>query len=139
MHSSSGLILWFGESSSWRKNRDYLTIGLNDGHINVDLNLDINNKRGHNLNSKRFIVNNTRIDDGQWHRLNVIRIGQQIIIHIDDNITVRGLIDGDEHNYHDNNNVQSALYLGKFFFVKDDSIRIFSKFFTHTHTSIQVD
>ncbi|KAH7640417.1 pikachurin-like protein [Dermatophagoides farinae] len=113
--SSSGLILWFGESSSWRKNRDYLTIGLNDGHINVDLNLDINNKRGHNLNSKRFIVNNTRIDDGQWHRLNVIRIGQQIIIHIDDNITVRGLIDGDEHDHHDNNNnnnVQSALYLG---------------------------
>ncbi|XP_027198561.2 pikachurin-like [Dermatophagoides pteronyssinus] len=104
--SSSGLILWFGESSLHR-NRDYLTIGLNDGLINVDIKLSVN-KHGHNYYSKRFIANHTRIDDGQWHRLDFIRIGRQILIHIDDNITVRGLING-EHNQL---NAQSALYLG---------------------------
>ena len=116
--SSSGLILWFGESSLHR-NRDYLTIGLNDGLINVDIKLSVN-KHGHNYYSKRFIANHTRIDDGQWHRLDFIRIGRQILIHIDDNITVRGLING-EHNQL---NAQSALYLGMFII---EEFSIFSK------------
>lgn len=96
--SSSGLILWYGESL--RKSRDYILIGLNDGHVNVDVNLGNGNFR--------FAVNGTRVDDGQWHRLDLARFGRQIQIQIDRYITIRGLIKGEKNQL----NVQSALYLG---------------------------
>ncbi|UXI17871.1 putative splicing factor [Sarcoptes scabiei] len=113
LNNSSGLILWFGRSSN--KIGDYLSIGLNDGTINVDINLGDGNSR--------FILNETRIDNGQWHQLDLIRFKRKIFIQLDrldrlsssltnqensNRASIKGLIGGRSTQL----NVQSALYLG---------------------------
>ena len=97
--SSNGLILWFGET--YRKSKDYLAVGLKYGHLNININLGSGD---HQLS-----FNVTRIDDGQWHEIDIIRYGKQMFIRIDHNVAIRGNIQGDKSQL----DINSALFLGK--------------------------
>lgn len=96
--SSNGLILWLGDTS--RTNKDYLSIGLNGGHLIININLG--------SGDYKLAFNISRIDDGQWHELDLVRTGKQIFVRIDHNVAVRGVIGGDKIQL----DVKDALFLG---------------------------
>lgn len=98
-NSSNGLILWLGDTS--RVNKDYLSIGLNGGHLIININLG--------SGDYKLAFNISRIDDGQWHELDLVRTGKQIFVRIDHNVAVRGVISGDKSQL----DVKDALFLGK--------------------------
>lgn len=100
--SSNGLILWLGDVSRQQqsKKHDYLAIGLDQGHLNININLG--------SGDYHLTFNVTRIDDGQWHELDLVRTAKQIFVRIDHNVAVRGMINGDKSRL----DVMNSLYLG---------------------------
>ena len=93
------MIFWLGDLL--KANKDYLFIGLLEGHLNININ----------LGSGDYLLafNVTRIDDGQWHQIDIVRSMKQIFVRIDHNVAVRGIIGGDKNQL----NVKEALFLGK--------------------------
>lgn len=86
-------------------NKDYLSIGLNGGHLMININLG--------SGDYKLAFNISRIDDGQWHELDLVRTGKQIFVRIDHNVAVRGVISGDKNQL----DVKDALFLGKCYFL----------------------
>ena len=62
--SSNGMLFWTGEEKM-SSSSDYLALGLKDGHAQF----------GFNLGSGEVVItyNETRIDDGNWHKIRVQR------------------------------------------------------------------
>ncbi|KAJ1521249.1 hypothetical protein ONE63_002932 [Megalurothrips usitatus] len=89
--ASSGLVLWMGRHPEEDDGEvqavhqrhgvhpsfghDFLAVGIQDGlvHLRVDLG-----------SGELFLgYNLTRVNDGQWHRVNVVRRGQEATISVD--------------------------------------------------------
>lgn len=61
----SGLILWTGRFEDTQDSRDYLALGIKDGYLHLRYNLG---------SGETYIVfNDTKIDDGNWHRVKASR------------------------------------------------------------------
>ncbi len=60
----NGLIFWTSEEDM-TSSSDYLALGLKDGHVQF----------GYNLGSGEVVIifNQTRIDDGKWHKIRAQR------------------------------------------------------------------
>src|SRR5699024_11047621 len=95
----NGLILWFGKTMP-PLTRDYLAVGLNDGHLNLDIDLG--------SGSSKLVFNETRLDDGQWHEVDIVRYGRRVFLRVDNSIAVRGVIGGAKSQL----DVATGLYLG---------------------------
>lgn len=68
-------------------------------HININLG----------SGDYKLAFNVTRIDDGQWHQVDIVRSAKQIFVRIDHSVAVRGVIGGTKSEL----NVRDALLLGK--------------------------
>ena len=65
-----GMLLWTGEDTM-SSSSDYLALGLKDGKVRF----------GFNLGSGEIIItyNDTRIDDGEWHKIKAHRYGKLLV------------------------------------------------------------
>ncbi|KAI5711140.1 hypothetical protein M8J75_014484 [Diaphorina citri] len=94
--SSSGLILWTGSSQS----KDFLALGIHNGYAHVMYNLG---------NGEVLLENNqTKINNGVWHRLTVHRTGKQCLIRIDTDYSMQSISGGKFEQL----NTDSGLYVG---------------------------
>jgi len=79
---------------------DWFGIGLIDGHLHLAYNLG--------SGQVEIVYNVTRIDDGQWHNLDIARYKREASIKVDENITVKGISPGSQSQL----NINSGLFLG---------------------------
>ncbi|XP_015907469.1 pikachurin [Parasteatoda tepidariorum] len=95
----SGLILWTGKKDM-SASADYLALGLRDGYLHFQ----------YNLGSGEVIIvyNSTKLDDGKWHTVRIIRVEQEGSLTVDKGFTVTGVSPGLLNQL----NVNNGLYLG---------------------------
>lgn len=63
--SPNGLITWTGRNEMKQTFGDFLALGIKDGYLHLRYNLG----SGETL----IVFNETRVDDGNWHRVKVMR------------------------------------------------------------------
>nr|XP_024216037.1 pikachurin-like [Halyomorpha halys] len=98
--SPSGLILWTGRSDLSQASSDYLALGVKDGYLHMRYNLG---------SGETFIVfNDTKIDDGMWHRVKATRNEQEGSLTIDHGETVTSKSPGKLKQL----NTNTGLYVG---------------------------
>ncbi|CAH1394296.1 unnamed protein product [Nezara viridula] len=98
--SPSGLILWTGRSDLSQVSSDYLALGVKDGYLHMRYNLG---------SGETFIVfNDTKIDDGMWHRVRATRNEQEGSLTIDHGETVTSKSPGKLKQL----NTNTGLYIG---------------------------
>ncbi|XP_046662292.1 pikachurin [Homalodisca vitripennis] len=78
--ASSGLLLWSGGPEQTRGVTDFLALGIKDGFLHMRYNLG----SGEAL----MTLNNSRVDDGHWHRLKATRNGQEGWLSVDNSDTM---------------------------------------------------
>ncbi|CAG2107760.1 unnamed protein product [Medioppia subpectinata] len=110
--SPEGVIFWTGvrESTGFS---DWFSIGLSEGFV----------KLGFDLGSGEVetVYNVSRIDDGQWHDIHVLRHQRQASIKVDDNIPYKATSPGSQIQL----NTKSGLFLGG---LEDTPIQTFNKY-----------
>ncbi|XP_030319283.1 basement membrane-specific heparan sulfate proteoglycan core protein [Calypte anna] len=80
--SSEGLLLWHGEEpSQGGKARDFVGLGLKDGHLVFSYQLG---------SGEATIVSEDPINDGEWHRVTVTREGRRGWLQVDGEEPVSG-------------------------------------------------
>lgn len=62
--SVMGLLLWYGNIN---RNKDFLSLGIVNGYLHLSYNVG--------NGEVSLFYNNTRVDDGHWHRVNIFRYG----------------------------------------------------------------
>ncbi|BES90608.1 Laminin G domain [Nesidiocoris tenuis] len=73
--SPNGLITWTGRNEMKQTFGDFLALGIKDGYLHLRYNLG----SGETL----IVFNETRVDDGNWHRVKVMRSEQEGYIAVD--------------------------------------------------------
>lgn len=101
--SSEGLLFWAGSRQNLDFN-NYMGVGLKNGLIKCSFNLG--------SGRKEIIVNTTRVDDGNWHNLHIIRYKRQVIVKIDKHSSMAGRSPEPRTQL----NINSGLYLGILFY-----------------------
>ncbi|XP_054251094.1 basement membrane-specific heparan sulfate proteoglycan core protein [Indicator indicator] len=98
--SADGLLLWHGaEPSEGGKAKDFLSLGLKDGHLVFSYQLG---------SGEATIVSEDPINDGEWHRVTVTREGQRGLLQVDGEEPVSGESPGANIMA----NTQGSIYLG---------------------------
>ncbi|XP_026467797.1 pikachurin-like [Ctenocephalides felis] len=72
--SPNGLMLWSGRHHS-SSAKDHIALGLTDGYLQLHYNLG--------QGDVEIIYNKTRVADGLWHRLRVLRNSQEEFLEVD--------------------------------------------------------
>ncbi|XP_037077895.1 pikachurin-like [Pollicipes pollicipes] len=80
----NGLLVWTGASDRWTA--DFLAVGLRDGHVHLRFDL------GSGMVTVEH--NASRVDDGQWHRVQASRVGRDGVISVDGGYPVSGVSPG---------------------------------------------
>ncbi|XP_032935509.1 basement membrane-specific heparan sulfate proteoglycan core protein isoform X4 [Catharus ustulatus] len=81
-HSAQGLLLWHGaESGKGGKAKDFLGLGLKDGHLVFSYQLG---------SGEATITSEDAINDGEWHRVTVTREGRRGQLQVDGEEPVSG-------------------------------------------------
>ncbi|XP_064028426.1 basement membrane-specific heparan sulfate proteoglycan core protein isoform X3 [Pogoniulus pusillus] len=98
--SSDGLLLWHGaEPSEGGKAKDFLGLGLKDGHLVFSYQLG---------SGVATIMSEDPINDGEWHRVTVTREGQRGLLQVDGEEPVSGESPGANIMA----NTQGSIYVG---------------------------
>lgn len=85
IESANGLLVWTG-GDEMSPASDFLLLGIENGFLHFRFNLG-NGEGG-------VIYNDTRIDDGKWHRLRATRIEQTATVRVDNGPIVTGASPG---------------------------------------------
>ncbi|XP_066058873.1 basement membrane-specific heparan sulfate proteoglycan core protein isoform X2 [Chamaea fasciata] len=81
-HSTQGLLLWHGtEPSEGGKAKDFLGLGLKDGHLVFSYQLG---------SGEATITSEDPVNDGEWHRVSVTREGRRGQLQVDGEEPVSG-------------------------------------------------
>ncbi|XP_059078305.1 pikachurin-like [Tigriopus californicus] len=83
--SANGLILWTG-GDTFTPASDYLMLGILDGYLHYRFNLG----NGEGV----LIFNETRINDGRWHRIRATRAEQTASLNVDNGHVITGASPG---------------------------------------------
>ncbi|CAD7014666.1 unnamed protein product [Ceratitis capitata] len=70
-HSENGVILWTGRQGATEENADFLSLGIENGHLHFRYDL------GSGEVDIKF--NTSRVSDGLWHRVRAFRDSQPAI------------------------------------------------------------
>ncbi|XP_024082468.1 pikachurin isoform X2 [Cimex lectularius] len=98
--SPSGLIVWTGRTEVRQASGDFLALGVRDGYLHLRYNLG----SGETL----LIFNDTRIDDGNWHRVKATRSEQEGTLAVDHGKTITSRSPGKLKQL----NTNTGLYIG---------------------------
>ncbi|KAF0312615.1 Pikachurin [Amphibalanus amphitrite] len=79
-----GLLVWTGSSDLWTG--DFLAVGIEHGHVHLRFSLG--------SGTVTVVHNATRVDDGQWHRVQASRVGRDGVISVDGSYPVSGVSPG---------------------------------------------
>ncbi|XP_061457671.1 basement membrane-specific heparan sulfate proteoglycan core protein isoform X5 [Rhineura floridana] len=81
-NSQSGLLLWQGvEEGESGKAKDFLSLGLKDGHLVFSYQLG---------SGEANILSEDPVDDGEWHRVTAIREGKRGFLQVDGDEMITG-------------------------------------------------
>ncbi|XP_075802672.1 basement membrane-specific heparan sulfate proteoglycan core protein isoform X4 [Microtus pennsylvanicus] len=79
--TANGLLLWQGEVREASRSKDFISLGLQDGHLVFSYQLGSGEAR---------LVSEDPINDGEWHRVTALREGQRGSIQVDGEELVSG-------------------------------------------------
>lgn len=72
--TANGLLLWQGVVKESSRSKDFISLGLQDGHLVFNYQLGSGEAR---------LVSEDPINDGEWHRVTALREGQRGSIQVD--------------------------------------------------------
>ncbi|KAM4758608.1 basement membrane-specific heparan sulfate proteoglycan core protein isoform 5-T5 [Cyanocitta cristata] len=99
-HSAQGLLLWHGaEPSEGGKAKDFLGLGLKDGHLVFSYQLG---------SGEATITSEDPVNDGEWHRVTVTREGRRGQLQVDGEEPVSGESPGSNIMA----NTEGSIYVG---------------------------
>ncbi|XP_040085469.1 basement membrane-specific heparan sulfate proteoglycan core protein isoform X4 [Oryx dammah] len=98
--TASGLLVWQGEESGQSaRGKDFISLGLQDGHLVFSYQLGSGEAR---------LVSEDPINDGEWHRVTALREGQRGSIQVDGEELVSGQSPGPNVAV----NTKGSIYIG---------------------------
>uniref|UniRef100_A0A669AYK6 Heparan sulfate proteoglycan 2 n=1 Tax=Oreochromis niloticus TaxID=8128 RepID=A0A669AYK6_ORENI len=97
--SSDGLILWQGEPGEHGKRKDFISLGLQNGHLVFSYQLG---------SGEAQILSERSINDGRWHKITAVRTGKVGYIQIDGGAKKAGESKGKSLMV----NTKGSIYLG---------------------------
>uniref|UniRef100_H0W6G2 Basement membrane-specific heparan sulfate proteoglycan core protein n=1 Tax=Cavia porcellus TaxID=10141 RepID=H0W6G2_CAVPO len=97
--TANGLLLWQGVVGEASRGKDFISLGLKDGHLVFSYQLGSGEAR---------LVSEDPINDGEWHRVTVLREGRRGSIRVDGEELVRGQSPGPNVAV----NTKGSVYIG---------------------------
>uniref|UniRef100_A0A7N6BSW4 Heparan sulfate proteoglycan 2 n=1 Tax=Anabas testudineus TaxID=64144 RepID=A0A7N6BSW4_ANATE len=97
--SNEGLILWQGDFGEHGKGKDFISLGLQNGHLVFSYQLG---------SGEAQILSRKSINDGKWHKITAVRTGKDGYIQIDGGTALHGQSKGKSLMV----NTKGSIYLG---------------------------
>uniref|UniRef100_A0A8C7C947 Basement membrane-specific heparan sulfate proteoglycan core protein n=1 Tax=Neovison vison TaxID=452646 RepID=A0A8C7C947_NEOVI len=97
--TANGLLLWQGDLRDASRSKDFISLGLQDGHLVFSYQLGSGEAR---------LVSEDPIDDGEWHRVTALREGRRGSIQVDGEELLSGQSPGPNVAV----NTKGSIYIG---------------------------